>query len=82
MKCSHLLKMLMETALQYQLVLCCNSRDCIMNLTVVQVNLSATVSGCICQVDDGSGCSCQQTLVCMLGVLLLSGCCYIIYSYS
>ena len=41
------------------------------DITVVQFNLSAAVSRSFCQIDDCSGCSCQQNLVCMLVVLHL-----------
>jgi len=35
-----------------------------MTLTGLQFNLSATVSRSLCQVDDRSGRTCQQDLVC------------------
>jgi len=40
-----------------------------MTITDTQLNFAATVSRCVRQIDDCSGCSCQQSLVCVLVIL-------------
>jgi len=51
--------------------LCYNFSWVCTTLTTVQFDCPATVSRCICQANDRSGRSCQQTLVCFYGINIM-----------